>query len=336
MRKPAIIAMCAVCVALLLAGCGGSQQSEKSLAWPDPPDTARIKYVGTYRSEDQFKSAVGKSLEGLGGKNSWLSFSRPFDVTGDNHGKIYVTDAAQGVFVINENTSEFTKLECKKCTFKMNNPRGIAADTARIYVGLPDLGQVVVLSPAGELLDTIGRRGSLPNPLDIVLDTVRHRVFVVDNRLHQVKVFTEHGDSLFSIGTRGVGDGEFNFPQSVAIDRFGTIYVVDAFNFRVEIFDSAGTFVRSFGKQGDLWGDFAMPKGIAVTADTNIYLLDGQHHHFQIFNNRGELLLFVGKYSARNDGFINPVSMFIDNRNRIYVTDQLNARVQIFQILQAQ
>ncbi len=336
MKKFSIIVLCAVSLAFLFGGCGGSKQSEKAIVWPDPPDTARIKYIGTYRSEDQFKSSVGKSLEGLGGKNSWFSFSRPFDVTGDNHGHIFVTDAAQGIFMIDENKSEFSKIECKTCTFKTNNPRGIAADSNRIFVGLPDLGQVVVLSHTGELLDTIGRRGTFPNPLDIVLDTVRHRLFVVDNRLHQVRVFTDHGDSLFSIGTRGYGDGEFNFPQSLAVDKFGTIYVVDAFNFRVEIFDTNGTFVRKFGKQGDRWGDFAMPKGIAVTADTNIYLLDAQHHHFQIFNNQGELLLFVGKYSAQNDGFINPVSMFIDNRNRVYVTDQLNARVQIFQILQTQ
>jgi len=322
-----------VVAAAIFGGCGGSKQVEKEYVWPDPPDTARIKYIATYKNEDQFKSGFGKSLERLGGGTGSLGFARPFDVTGDNHGHIFVSDGVQGVFEIDEIKNDFRLLECKKCNFSLAAPRGIACDTGRIFVGLPSLGQIVVLSYNGELLDTIGKRGSMPNPIDVVLDTMRHRLLVVDNKLHQVKVFSDRGDTLFTIGTRGFGDGEFNFPQSVAVDRYGNIYVVDAFNFRVQIFDSTGKFLRKFGKQGDQWGQFAMPKGIALDADTNIYVLDSQHEHFQVFNNQGELLLFVGKYSPGNDGFENPVSMFIDNNNRIYVTDQLNQRVQVFQIL---
>jgi sugar lactone lactonase YvrE len=254
-------------------------------------------------------------------------------VTGDNHGHIFVTDGVQGVFLIDENKNEFKLLSCPECRFPLTNPRGIACDTGRVYVGLPATGQIAVLSHSGNLIDTIGRRGTFPNPIDIVLDTLRHRLLVVDNKLCQVKVYTEKGDTLFSIGRMGEGDGEFNRPQSVAVDKYGNIYVVDAFNFRIQIFDSTGKYLRKFGQQGDAWGMFAMPKGIALDADTNIYILDSQHEHFQVFNNHGELLLFVGKYSPGNDGFVNPVSIFIDNKNRIYVTDQLNARVQVFQIL---
>jgi hypothetical protein len=335
MTKQLSIVSFFVTALLLLEGCGGSRQSEKAFVWPEPPDTARIKYVDTYKSEDQFKSGLGKTFSNLSGDKVSLGFGRPFDVTGDNRGHIFVSDATQGVFLIDENNKEFKLLTCKECKFPINTPRGIACDTDRIYVGLPSMGQIIVLSHEGKFLDTIGRRGSLPNPLDIVLDTVRHRLLVVDNKINQVVVFSQKGDSLFAFGKLGVGDGEFNRPQSVAYDKNGNIYVVDAFNIRVQVFDSTGKFIRKFGEQGDTWGMFAMPKGIALDADTNIYVLDAQHEHFQIFNNQGQLLLFVGKYSAGNDGFVNPVSMFIDNLNRIYVTDQLNARVQVFQILDA-
>jgi DNA-binding beta-propeller fold protein YncE len=289
--------------------------------------------VTTYKSEDQFKSGLTKTLANISGQKMWEGFARPFDVTGDNRGHIFVSDAIQGVLLIDENANDFKLLECKDCKFPISSPRGVACDSGKVYIGLPAIGQIAVLSHEGKFLDTIGRRGSLPNPIDVVLDTLRHRVLVVDNKIAQVRVFSEHGDSLFSIGRPGDGDGEFNRPQSVAVDKDGNIYVVDAFNFRIQIFDSTGKYVRKFGQQGDTWGMFAMPKGIALDADTNIYILDGQHNHFQVFNNHGELLLFVGKYSSGNDGFVNPVSIFIDNRNRVYVTDQLNARVQVFQIL---
>jgi hypothetical protein len=333
MSKQSLVFLFFTGIAALLQGCSGTKQAEREFVWPDPPDTARIKYLTTYKNEDQFKSGVGGALERLSGNKGSLSFARPFDVSGDNRGHIFVSDGVQGIFEIDQNANEFKMLECKNCKFSLAAPRGLACDSSRVFVGLPSLGQIVVLSHSGELLDTIGRRGSMPNPIDVVLDTLRHRLLVVDNKLHQVKVFSDHGDTLFSIGTRGLGDGEFNYPQSVAVDRQGNIYVVDAFNFRIQIFDSTGKFLRKFGKQGDEWGTFAMPKGIALDADTNIYVLDSQHEHFQVFNNHGELLLFVGKYSPLNDGFENPVSIFIDSSNKIYVTDQLNQRVQVFQIL---
>jgi hypothetical protein len=319
---------------LALEGCGSSKESaEKVPTWPNPPDPARITYVKTYRSDEDFKSGFSKTLESLGGERTALTFSRPFDVTGDNRGHIFVSDGLQGVIMIDENKSEYRKLVCKKCGFSTDQPRGIACDSSRVFVGYPSLGQIVVFNYDGDFLDTIGHRGSFPNPIDVVCDAPRHRIFVVDNRLHQVKVFRDNGDTLFTIGKRGLEDGEFNFPQSLTVDASGTIYVVDAFNFRIQAFDSTGKFLRKFGRQGDEWGAFAMPKGIAVDSDTNIYVLDAQHQHFQIFNQEGRLLLFVGQYSSGNDGFINPVSMFIDNHDRIYVTDQLNRRVQVFQYL---
>ena len=124
-------------VAGLIWGCSGAKHAEREFVWPDPPDTPRIKFLTTYQNESQFKSGLGKSLERLSGSSGSLSFARPFDVTGDNHGHIFVTDGVQGIFEIDQNTNDFKMIECKNCRFSLSAPRGIACDTSRIFVGLP-------------------------------------------------------------------------------------------------------------------------------------------------------------------------------------------------------
>jgi hypothetical protein len=317
-----------------VAGCGGSSQLQSDgtngLVWPAPPDDPRIVYRRTFSSEDDFRGGLGSVLKALGGKSSGLRLQRPFDVCVNDSGEIYVTDLSSGVVVIDTVRQEMRPFESDG---PLKNPRGIACGNGKVFIGFPDLGQVGVYSPEARQLAMIGRPGQLPNPLDVVYDGQRQHVIVVDNKLHMVVVFAESGDSLFSIGHRGEAEGEFNFPQSAAIDGQGNIYVVDAMNFRVQVFDAGGKFLRMFGKQGNIFATFARPKGVALDTFGNIYVLDAVHQNFQVFSQNADLLMYVGQFSAGNDGFQNPVSIAIDRNNRIFVADQLNQRVQMFQLL---
>lgn len=324
----------AIVLAGLLGGCSGSKEVETDpgLVWPAPPDTARIKYVKTYKGENDFRSDLGSLVGTIAGEENTIGLSRPFDVCIAENGRFYVTDAAQGTFLFDTEDGKVEVLGAK-ANVSLASPRGIDYARGRVYIGLASSGQIAVLDEEGALVSMIGQLGQFPNPVDVVCDTARNRILVVDNKLHSVVVLSENGDSLFAIGHRGEGDGEFNYPQSLAIDPSGNIYVVDALNFRVEIFDSKGTYLRQFGSQGTAFGMFMRPKGIALDSFGNIYVLDALHQNYQIFTNAGELLLFVGRYSPGNDGFENPVSIAIDKNNTIYVTDQLNARVQVFQLL---
>lgn len=321
-------------VAALLSGCGGSKgiQQEARIVWPEPPDTPRVAYVRTYRGEDDVSGGLGSVISSLAGKTSIVKLARPFDICLADEGRFYVTDAMQGVILFDNKKKEVKPLG-EKSVVDLKDPRGIAYGHGNLFVGLAGSGKIAVLNDDGRLVRTIGKAGQFPNPVDIVCDTLRNRIYIVDNRFHQVLVYSESGDSLFTIGRRGSGEGEFNFPQSAAVDAAGNVYVVDSFNFRIEVFDSTGKFLRLFGKQGDAYGTFARPKGIALDSFGNIYVLDGLHNNYQIFNNAGELLMFVGRYSPDNDGFEDPVSIAIDKNNMVYVTDNLNARVQVFQML---
>src|ERR1041385_2228775 len=310
---------------ILLVGCGGTKETQKEnrVVWPGPPDTPRVAYVRTLKSEDDFSGGIGGVLNTLAGKKSVVKFQRPFDVCVADSGRLYITDGMQGVILYDMKAREMIPLG-EKVGVEMKDPRGIAYGHGKVFVGVANVGQVIIIDDEGKGIGKIGKPNQFPNPVDVVLDTIRSRVYIVDNRLHQVLAFSEKGDSLFTIGARGTADGEFNYPESAALDKDGNLYVVDAFNFRVEVFDSTGKFVRKFGKQGDAYGTFARPKGIALDSYGDIYISDGLHNNYQIFNNDGELLMFVGHFSTSNDGFQNPVSIAIDSKNTIYVTDNLN------------
>src|SRR5204863_339257 len=50
-------------------------------------------------------------------------------------------------------------------------------------------------------------------------------------------------------GTSGAGDGQFDGPDTLAIDSSGDVYVADYANHRIDKFSSSGAFLRTWG-----WG----------------------------------------------------------------------------------
>ncbi|TAK51075.1 MAG: 6-bladed beta-propeller [Bacteroidetes bacterium] len=324
----------ALAFALLASGCGSSREMESArrYIWPEPPDSPRVEYINTLRGESDFSSGIGGFFNALSGGAVAIKFSRPFDICLAGEERYYVTDATNGV-ILYDTKKKTVEAIGERSTIDLKEPRGIAYAHGKLFIGLASSKKIAVLNDNGEVIRAIGRDGKFQNPIDIVCDSLRNRIYIVDIKQHKVFAYTEDGDSLFTIGKRGEGNGEFNYPQSAAVDANGNLYVVDGFNFRIAIFDTNGTYLRQFGSQGDVYGSFARPKGIALDSYGNIYVLDGVHQNFQIFNNAGELLMFVGKFSYMNDGFQNPVSIAIDGNNRIFVTDNLNSRVQVFQLL---
>jgi DNA-binding beta-propeller fold protein YncE len=61
-------------------------------------------------------------------------------------------------------------------------------------------------------------------------------VYVVDSSNDRVQKFTSTGTFLTSFGSAGSGNGQFSFPEGIAVNLSGTVYVADAGNGRVELF----------------------------------------------------------------------------------------------------
>ena len=118
-------------------------------------------------------------------------------------------------------------------------------------------------------------------------------VWVVDTNNHRVQKFDgKLGGYLMKFGSRGNGEGQFNAPWGIAVDRVrGYVYVVDSANFRVQKFDMSGEFIMPWGSFGNGDGQFYFPRGIAVDqSDGAVYVVDMGNHRIQKFDTSTNVL----------------------------------------------
>ncbi len=76
-------------------------------------------------------------------------------------------------------------------------------------------------------------------------------------------------------------DGQFSWPEGVAIDSDGSVYVGDTGNYRIQKFDSNGTFLAKWGEYGSDNGQFVYPGGLAAGSDGSIYAVDNGNNRVQ-------------------------------------------------------
>lgn len=79
---------------------------------------------------------------------------------------------------------------------------------------------------------------------------------------------------LYKFGKEGDRDGEFNFPQGLAVDDMGHLLVCDSENHRVQVFDLPGKFITKFGRRGTEIGNFETPTSAAVLTDGRVVVSD--------------------------------------------------------------
>ncbi|MCG2722916.1 MAG: 6-bladed beta-propeller [Thermodesulfovibrionales bacterium] len=277
------------------------------------------------------KSWVKKTMDILFGRDEIGQIVlRPYGVFADSE-RIYLTDPGTRllhVFDLREKKSFVIKKADKD---EFQSPIGVAADkSGEIYLSDSLLKRIFLFDRDGRYLRDIGSENVLKRPAGITID--EERLYVADTHHHKIFVFSKKdGTFLFSFGKNGTGNGEFNYPTNIFIDKSGLLYITDSLNFRVQIFDKHGHFISSFGKHGDGSGDFSKPRGIAVDSDGHVYVADALFDTVQIFDRDGRLLLAFGKTGRGNGHMVLPAGLFIDEQDRIYVVDSSNQRIQIFQ-----
>ena len=169
---------------------------------------------------------------------------QPLGLAFDDEGNLYVTevtDTKHRVLVFDpsgELRLQFGSEGKEEGQFWFPNGIGVD-DRGRIYVADGDNGRLQVFDDDGKLLYLIPRgyaSGDLSMPRGVALDGDGH-LLVADTSAHTVKVYDVSGDQpdfIRDIGTSGTGDGQFRFPNGVALAD-GKIYVTDRENGRVQI-----------------------------------------------------------------------------------------------------
>ena len=171
--------------------------------------------------------------------------------------------------------------------------------------------------------------GSLVWPTSIVLDS-EWNVYVADEWLNRICIFTKEGDWIGKWGTPGDGDGELNGPSGLAFDKDDNLYLVDSLNSRVQKFTKDGKFLGKLGRAGRGEGEFNMPWGIDVDSEGGVYVADWRNDRIQKFTSEGQFLMEFGGSGTGDGEFNRPNSVAVDKDGIIYVTDWMNHRLQVF------
>ncbi|HSG77804.1 MAG TPA: 6-bladed beta-propeller [Burkholderiales bacterium] len=347
--------LCALALGVLLAGCASAPRElrldietapdRKRIVWPLPPEVPRYAWAGELLGEDNFQRQ-GEPSGSDGGFLRWLAgvilgesqqpvrVQRPQAGAIDAAGRIYVTDAGNSaVFVFDAVAGELVVWDKAEPRANFLSPVGIAVGPGGdILVADSRLGIVARLDARGNPRRSIGR-GVLKRPTGLAYDPVGGRIYVSDTAAHDIKAFDDDGRLVKTIGHRGEGDGEFNFPTHLAFAH-GELYVTDTMNSRIQVLGEAGTVVRlRFGARGTKVGNLVRPKGVAVDSEGNIYVVESYYDHLLVFSPRGELLLALDGGMQGIGGFELPAGVWVDGSDRVFVADMLNARIPVFQFL---
>lgn len=146
----------------------------------------------------------------------------------------------------------------------------------------------------------------------------------------RVTVLNSNGEYFGVFGAKGEGDGEFMWPNGIAIDRDGRIYVTDEHLSRITVFSPNGDFISNWGTRGTDEGHLNGPSGITIDAGDNVLIADTQNHRIQRFTKNGLFLSGFGNH-GQGEGELNlPWGVTTDSENNVYVADWGNDRIQKF------
>lgn len=229
---------------------------------------------------------------------------------------------------------------------------------------------VVKFNPAGRVLWVLGRRkesaeedtgpwehvepplahvdGLFRQPTDVAWDS-QGNTYVSDGYINsRVAKYDKDGNWVKSWGSKGNGQGQFNLPHTIAIDRNDNVYVGDRSNRRIQVFDTEGKFLRMFtidvqpdpktrAVNGNTPTGAALsrvigaPNSICITPGQNQVMFVGESTYpgriFKVSLD-GKVLGVIGKSGRTLGSFSGAHALACPNENEIYAAETANWRVQ--------
>lgn len=121
------------------------------------------------------------------------------------------------------------------------------------------------------------------------------RVWIIDNGLQQILVFSNDGKKLLmTLGEAdkpGTDHTHFGGPADIDWLPDGTFFVADGYqNTRIIKFDKNGKYLMEWGTKGSAPGQMDFVHSVAVDGQRRVYEADRRNSRIQIFDENGKLL----------------------------------------------
>lgn len=321
-----------VLLSLLLAGCASPNPANypddpgTALVWPSAPAPERIRFgqlIGKPEDLGIRSSGWRRLMNAVAGVKE-LGMVRPYAVSVLEQNILVADPGMNAVHWFDRARGKYQNISIVGDE-SLSSPVGVALGEDRIFIADSSLGKVFILDGKGKPLNSIS---GLQRPTGLAFDAGTARLYVAETLAHRIVVFDIDGGQLFEFGSRGVKEGEFNYPSHIFLSG-GKLLVNDTMNFRIQRFDAEGRFLSMFGSHGDGSGDFSQEKGVAADSHGHIYVAGATIDRVQVFSPEGVFLLAFGSKGNGPGEFIMPAGITIVD-DQIYVTDSLNSRVQVF------
>ena len=167
----------------------------------------------------------------------------PLGLAFDPQGNLYVTDVGGPAHRIVEFDRAGQVVRRIGTPGQFSFPNGLALDKAgNLVVADSNNGRICVLDKDGRQISAIARgvaSGELGLPRGTAVDA-NDRLYVSDStgqalRVYSLDQLSARPKYFGAVGTEGIGDGQFQYPNGVATDARARVYIADWANDRVQV-----------------------------------------------------------------------------------------------------
>ena len=244
-----------------------------------------IAVTDTWNHRVQIFSSDGSYLRSFGRQgNKNGEFKYPRGIAFHKNGNIFVVDNDNARIQIFSGEGEYINSFGGKGSLdsQPSNLCGLSVDSnGNIIVADADNKLIKIFSPDGKFLMEIGGQGSFTFPFHCV--QCDRYLIVSDSEEHCMKVYDRNGNFQYKFGKQGGGDGEFNVPHCLSVNKSGHLMVCDSGNNRIQVFKLNGKFVGKFGTEGSNIGEFSYSWSVAVLSNGRVVVSDFSNHRIQMF-----------------------------------------------------
>ncbi|MDQ7007244.1 MAG: 6-bladed beta-propeller [Acidobacteriota bacterium] len=336
--RPVAMALLLVTVALAATSCHHAPiATPERIVWPPPPAPPRIEYLQEIRTPRDLGlggSAMRRFLGWMLHGRQRHGLARPLAVAIDGERLVVADPDARSLHIFDRGKRRYRRLLAGG-KVPLISPVAVALDgDGWLFASDSAAGRVLVFDArTGRFVRDLAPDAEFERPTGLAFDRHGERLLVVDTLAHRVLAFDRRGRRVMTLGGRGTGEGEFNFPASVTVGPGGRIYVADVLNFRVQVFTAEGAFIRAIGHAGRGPGAFDKIKGLAVDSAGHLYVVDALQDVIQVFDEDGRLLTGFSRGGSGAGEVWLPAGICIDQGDRIYVADSANHRLQVFRFI---